>query len=140
MTGTYTKLYYHLVFSTKLRAGFITPAIEEELHRYLGGIVRGIGGTCLEINGMPDHVHMLVILPAKIAVSDALREIKASSSKLRFRGLAPTAKLWPPLRGSEASKHNAACSRALSPLCPPCPLWQNKNSVALGGPLTSPAS
>ena len=56
MAGTYTKLYYHLVFSTKLRAGFISSAIEEELHRYLGGIVRGIDGTCLEVNGMPDHV------------------------------------------------------------------------------------
>jgi len=81
VAGTYTKLYYHLVFSTKQRSGFITPAIEEELHRYLGGIVRGIDGTCLAVNGMPDHVHMLVILPPKIAVSDALREIKASSSK-----------------------------------------------------------
>jgi REP element-mobilizing transposase RayT len=81
MAGTYTKLFYHIVFSTKNRGGFITPTIEGELHKYVCGIVRGIGGSCVEVNGMPDHVHLLAILPPKIAVSDALREIKANSSK-----------------------------------------------------------
>ncbi len=74
-------LFYHIVFSTKNRGRFITSAIEDELHKYISGIVRGIGGVCVEINGMLDHVHILAILPPKIAVSDALREIKANSSK-----------------------------------------------------------
>ncbi len=81
MPGTYTKLFYHIVFSTKNRANFISTAIEEELYKYLAGVVRGIGGSCIAVNGMPDHVHMLVILPPKIALSDAMREIKANSSK-----------------------------------------------------------
>jgi REP element-mobilizing transposase RayT len=81
MAGTYTKLVYHIVFSTKHRQSFITPAIEEELYKYLAGIVRGIGGLCVSVNGTPDHVHLLVIFPPKIALSDALREIKANSSK-----------------------------------------------------------
>ena len=81
MAGTYTKLFYHIVFSTKHRAPFITAAIEDELQKYISGIVRGIGGSSVEINGMPDHVHLLAILPPKIAISDALREIKANSSK-----------------------------------------------------------
>jgi putative transposase len=81
MAGTYTKLYYHIVFSTKHRAGFITPAIDEEIYKYVCGIIRGIGGHCIEINGTSDHVHLLAILPPKIAISDALRDIKANSSK-----------------------------------------------------------
>jgi REP element-mobilizing transposase RayT len=81
MAGTYTKLYYHIVFSTKHRSNFITPTIEDELYKYIAGVLRGIDGACIEINGMPDHVHILAILPPKIAVSDALREIKANSSK-----------------------------------------------------------
>lgn len=81
MAGTYTKLFYHIVFSTKHRAPFITEAIEDELQKYISGIVRGIDGACLEINGMPDHVHLLALLPPKVAVSDALREIKSNSSK-----------------------------------------------------------
>ena len=81
MAGTYTNLVYHVVFSTKSRRQLITLPIEDELHRYLGGIVRGIEGVPLEINGMADHVHLLARLPAKIAVSDALREVKACTSK-----------------------------------------------------------
>jgi REP element-mobilizing transposase RayT len=81
MAGTYTNLLYHLVFSTKNRKGFITPTIEEDLYNYVGGIIRGIEGVCLEINGTPDHVHILAKLPPKIAISDALRTIKANSSK-----------------------------------------------------------
>lgn len=92
MAGTYTKLYYHIVFSTKHRRPLIAPQIEENLHAYMGGIVRGLGGVCLEINGMADHVHILAILPPKIAVSDALREIKANSSKWLHE-------TWPDFKG-----------------------------------------
>jgi REP element-mobilizing transposase RayT len=81
VAGTYTKLFYHIVFSTKNRQPFIASALEEELYRYIGGIIRGIGGVCLEINGTADHLHILAILPPKIAISDALRDIKANSSK-----------------------------------------------------------
>jgi len=69
------------VFSTKNRQGTITPTIEEELYKYMGGILCGIEGICLEINGMTDHVHILAKLPLKIAISSSLRDIKANSSK-----------------------------------------------------------
>jgi putative transposase len=81
MAGTYTKLYYHLVFSTKSRQAFISPNIEEQLYKYVGGIIRGIGGVSIEVNGMTDHIHILTILPPKLAVSGVLRDIKANSSK-----------------------------------------------------------
>ncbi|MBI5760890.1 MAG: IS200/IS605 family transposase [Planctomycetales bacterium] len=81
MPGTHTNLLYHLVFSTKKRLPMITDAIEAELYKYLGGIVRGEGGILLEVGGMPDHVHLLVKLKPTIAVSDMLRLLKANSSK-----------------------------------------------------------
>jgi REP element-mobilizing transposase RayT len=81
MAGTYSKLYYHIVFSTKNREPFISEAIEDELHKYMCGIIRNIDGKCIEINGMPDHVHILAIVPPKLSLSDALRTIKANSSK-----------------------------------------------------------
>jgi REP element-mobilizing transposase RayT len=81
MAGTYTNLLYHIVFSTKNRTPLITVSVEEELHSYIGGIIRGIEGICLEISGMPDHIHILAKLPPKIAISNALRDIKANSSK-----------------------------------------------------------
>jgi REP element-mobilizing transposase RayT len=81
MAGTYSKLYYHIVFSTKNRRQFIGPAIEDELYKYISGIIRNLEGSCIEINGMADHVHILAIIPPKISLSDALRPIKAGSSK-----------------------------------------------------------
>ena len=53
---------------------------ETELYRYLGGIVKGWKGIPIEINGMPDHVHLLVLLVA-CDFSAFMRELKASSSK-----------------------------------------------------------
>jgi putative transposase len=81
VSGTYSNLVYHIVFSTKNRYRLITLALEENLHKYIGGIIREIGGVCLEINGTSDHVHILTKLPPKVAMSDALRTIKANSSK-----------------------------------------------------------
>jgi len=39
----------------------------------MGGIIRGIEGICLEINGVTDQVHILAKLPPKIAISSSLR-------------------------------------------------------------------
>jgi putative transposase len=81
MAGTYTNLLYHVVFSTKERRQFITPAIEAELYAYIGGIIRNQKGTLLEINGVSDHIHLLAKFKPSLAVSDMIRDIKANSSK-----------------------------------------------------------
>jgi REP element-mobilizing transposase RayT len=81
MPGTHTKLLYHIVFSTKLRVPSIKPAIAEELHRYIAGIVRGEGGAPIAIGGMPDHVHLLIQLTPIVALADIMRQLKANSSK-----------------------------------------------------------
>ena len=66
MPSTYTNLLYHIIFSTKNRARLIDDVWKEELYRYIGGIIRAEGGVCIEINGMPDHVHIFAKLkPAK---------------------------------------------------------------------------
>ncbi len=80
MAGTYTNLNYHIVFSTKERRQLITANIEVELHKYIGGIVRNLEGDLLAANGMPDHIHLLVKLKPKFAISDVVRDIKANSS------------------------------------------------------------
>jgi REP-associated tyrosine transposase len=56
------------------------PSIDDELHKYIGGIVRNDEGDLVEANGDMDHRHLLILLKPKFAVSDVVREIKASSS------------------------------------------------------------
>jgi putative transposase len=81
MAGTYTtNLLFHIVFSTKERRQLLTPTIEDELHKYIGGIVRNLEGDLLEANGDLDHRHLLIVLKPKYALSDVVRDIKANSS------------------------------------------------------------
>jgi REP-associated tyrosine transposase len=80
MPRTYTQLYYHLVFATKLRHPYITVAVERDLYPFLGGAVRNHGGTALAINGMPEHIHVLARFRAHPSVSQIMKSIKGSSS------------------------------------------------------------
>jgi REP element-mobilizing transposase RayT len=77
---SHTNLLYHIVFATKERAPMITNALRPELHAYLGGIVRKLGGTALEINGVADHAHLLATIPPTISVSHFLSKLKSGSS------------------------------------------------------------
>jgi REP element-mobilizing transposase RayT len=81
MSHTYTNLITHNVFSTKEREKSITDEIKPELHAYLGGLVKELKGKPIKINGMEDHVHLLATLPPTVSTSDAMRFIKANSSK-----------------------------------------------------------
>jgi putative transposase len=74
-------LLVHIVFSTKNRRPFIDPAIEPELHAYLGGICRDMKSPALDINGAEDHVHILCSLSKTVCVADLIEEIKTGSSK-----------------------------------------------------------
>jgi REP element-mobilizing transposase RayT len=81
MPSAYTQNHYHIVFSTKHRAELITPELEDRLYPFMGGIVRDLRCSLVAINGMPDHVHMLVRYRPDLSHSDMLRHIKARSSK-----------------------------------------------------------
>ena len=79
--GTYTKLTYHVVFSTKYRKRTITEDIRDRSYEYIGGIVRNLNGSLIEIGGIEDHIHLLVNLSPVKSVADSIRDIKANSSK-----------------------------------------------------------
>jgi REP element-mobilizing transposase RayT len=81
MSHTYTYLATHIVFSTKDRLPVITSDFKPKLWAYLNGIVANLGGKAIAINGMADHAHLLVLLPPTIAMAEALRMLKANSSK-----------------------------------------------------------
>jgi putative transposase len=78
---SHTHFLFHIVFATKDRKPLIAAEWESELHAYLSGIIKNLGGQTLEINGMPDHIHIVTQLDLKIGFPDLMREVKASSSK-----------------------------------------------------------
>lgn len=95
MGQTLTNLTIHIVFSTKHRAPMIKPEIKNDLMAYLGGVVQEYKATPIIINGMSDHVHMLVEIPANISVSELMRFVKSNSSRWINKTYAPTSKfIW----------------------------------------------
>jgi putative transposase len=81
MPGARSNLLYHLVFSTKERRPLIDPKMKPRLREYIRSIVREQKGELLELDGVADHVHLLVRLHPTRAVADSLRLVKANSSK-----------------------------------------------------------
>ena len=81
MANTYTQIYVMLVFGTKGRNNLITAEHEEEIYKYISGIIRNKTQKLLQINGMPDHIHILVSLKPDKSISDLVRDIKSNSSK-----------------------------------------------------------
>ena len=71
----------HLVFSTKDRTPFLTPAILPDLHAYLATVARHADGECYRVGGIADHVHFAVRLSRTQTIADLVSELKTSSSK-----------------------------------------------------------
>lgn len=74
------QVYGHLVFSTKNREALIDPEIESRLYEYMGGIVRDLGGSTVEIKGMPDHIHLLIRASKSVSDVEFMKQLKGSSS------------------------------------------------------------
>ncbi len=81
MANTYTQIYVMLVFGTKGKKTLIIDEHEEEIYKYISGIIRNKAQKLLQINGMPDHIHILVSLKPDNSISDLVRDIKSNSSK-----------------------------------------------------------
>jgi putative transposase len=81
MANTYTQIYLHIVFAVEGRQNLVQPEHNEELQKYITGIVSGQKQKLIAINNMPDHLHLLVGIKPDIALSDLVRDVKAGSSK-----------------------------------------------------------
>ena len=81
MANTYVNNILHIVFHVKTNGTPIVDADLNHVHRYIGGIVKSLGGVLIEVGGMPDHVHLLTSLPKTMALADFVKTIKANSSR-----------------------------------------------------------
>ncbi len=80
MANTYTELHIQLVFAVKYRQALILPEWEEELYKYITGIVHNKEHQVLAIKGMSDHVHLLMGWRPNQSISSLMQDIKAGSS------------------------------------------------------------
>ena len=81
MAGTFSQLHVQVVFAVAGRTGLIPPHRQEELNKYVAGIIANKGQKALAVNGMPDHLHLFIGLRPEMALADLVRDIKANSSR-----------------------------------------------------------
>jgi putative transposase len=81
MAQSFAKIYVHLIFSTRNREPVLKDAVRESLHRYQATVLRNVGCPPAVINSVADHVHILFELGRAVALSEAVEEVKKSSSK-----------------------------------------------------------
>lgn len=80
MANTYTQIYIQVVFAVSGRLSLIRGEHKEEIYKFITGIVRNDGHKLISINGMSDHLHILVGLKPDMALSSLVRDIKSNSS------------------------------------------------------------
>lgn len=81
MAQSLADILLHIVFSTKERKLWIDEVNEPELHAYICGICQNLDCPVIKINGVEDHIHVLLSLSRTIAVSKLIAEIKSNSSR-----------------------------------------------------------
>jgi putative transposase len=94
VSHSYTTLLYHVVFATKYREPWLDETLRLQVYERMGAILKDEGGMLLRINGMADHVHLLVRLRPDHRVSDILRDVKARSSGWIHRTRADLQHFW----------------------------------------------
>ena len=80
MTGTFTQIYIQIVFAVKNRNALIHQEWENDLFKYITGIIQNKGQKMLAINGTGNHIHFFIGMKPTCCLSDLVREIKKSSN------------------------------------------------------------
>lgn len=93
--STHTQILYQIVFSTKHRQKCLLKKNRNVLFRYMSGILHNKNCKNIQINGVEDHVHILMNLHPSVALADLMKEIKVSTNAfIKEKGLFPMFTGW----------------------------------------------
>ena len=81
MANTYTQIHIQVVFAVQDRQSLIKNEWKDELYKYITGIIQNHEHKVLQINGMPDHIHILFGMRPTQSLSDLMKQVKQDSSK-----------------------------------------------------------
>ena len=77
--------YFHVVWATHYRQPLLTPSMEEALYRLVVALGRDTGVEVLAVNGMSDHVHLLMKTGAVVNTPEIMKKIKGATSAMLNR-------------------------------------------------------
>ena len=95
MPQSLSQILVHLVFSTKNWEAWLADSIRDELHAYIGGVIKSQNGTLLKAGSVDDHIHLLADHPRTVSPAKLVQEIKTGSSKwIKTKGPRYTKFAW----------------------------------------------
>jgi len=81
MPNTYTQIHIQFVFAVKYRQALIHSSWKDRLHQYITGIFQNNQHKMLQINSMPDHIHILIGFRPHQSISSLIQNVKTETSK-----------------------------------------------------------
>ncbi len=106
--GTFSQIYIQIIFAVKSRESLIKKDWEEELFKYITGIVQNKGQKTLAVNAASDHIHFLIGMKPSCCLSDLVREIKKSSNTfIKEKGFSQFRFEWQEGYGAFSYSHSA---------------------------------
>lgn len=79
--STYTQILYQVIFGTKRREKIMTKSKREDLYKYMTGVLQAKKCHIYRINGVEDHLHILIDLHPEVALASLIKDLKISSGK-----------------------------------------------------------
>jgi putative transposase len=78
--GTFTQMYVQLIFAVYQRENILNKDIRPRVFEYISGILKDLGHKPIAVNGVGDHIHILIgVNPAK-SISETVHDVKRGSS------------------------------------------------------------
>ena len=93
--GVFTQLYTHIVFAVKYRDRLLKKDFRPEVFSYISGIISNRKHKSIIINGVSDHIHILVGLNPNDKISD----LYESSTRIKYFWFTFFSTIIKPLRG-----------------------------------------
>lgn len=95
MANTYTQLHIQFVFAVKYRRALISDAWKNDLHKYITGIIQANTHKMIQVNSMPDHIHILIGMRPTQSISSLVQNVKTETSKwIKDKGFCNTPFAW----------------------------------------------
>ena len=82
MRRSRTELYVHCVWTTRRREPQVTPSLERRVYQCIQSQAQKLGCTVLALNGMPDHVHLLVRMPSTVSMEQLMHQVQGFTARV----------------------------------------------------------
>src|SRR5208282_6077304 len=73
---------YHVIWCPKYRRKVLVEPVESRLRRIIADVCREAHSEIIEMEIMPDHIHLLVEVDPQFGINRLVRSIKGQSSRV----------------------------------------------------------